>query len=416
MFIGIGLGLIPQAMSGSSVDALLGGNPLDLYGQAAFLFDVPRSNYRNGTSQVGDFSSLTGLTFTRASTGYAQTAAGVLIPFASGAPRITDKGLLIEGARTNLCLQSGFAGGGSVPTSWTQPSGAVGTSTPGVSSINPDVVAYTQSATAQRPYFQQAVTFASNTTYTVSVYIEEVTGTLALTDIMTAISLPTGCTGVGDSLGNLAAGQRRTIVYSGTYTGAAVGFRVGLGASANATGTVRFSMPQVEAGAFPSSYIPTTTTSVTRPADVCSIAVSGLAYPVTMFAEFERVVDTGGNEAFIQVNAGGNDQSSISVNGSTDKMRTTVSAGGVTQADISSSASVALNTVTKGALRVATNDINQALNGTLGTQDTSATAPATPTTIILGSNATPTPCFGYLRRAAIWSTAFSDANLQGVTG
>lgn len=55
---------------------------------------------------IGALANTPNWTFTRASTGYAQTAAGVLVPFASGELRRTDKGVLIEGAGTNLCLQS----------------------------------------------------------------------------------------------------------------------------------------------------------------------------------------------------------------------------------------------------------------------------------------------------------------------
>ncbi len=57
-------------------------------------------------ADVGGVTSTPGWSFARASTGYAETAAGVLVPFASGELRRTDKGVLIEGARTNLCLRS----------------------------------------------------------------------------------------------------------------------------------------------------------------------------------------------------------------------------------------------------------------------------------------------------------------------
>lgn len=47
-----------------------------------------------------------GWSFTRASTGYAQTSAGTLVLFGSGVPRITDLGLLDELSATNLLTQS----------------------------------------------------------------------------------------------------------------------------------------------------------------------------------------------------------------------------------------------------------------------------------------------------------------------
>ena len=48
------------------------------------------------------------LSCTRASTGYAQTAAGTLTSFAANTLRRTDKGLLIEEARTNSTTFAGI--------------------------------------------------------------------------------------------------------------------------------------------------------------------------------------------------------------------------------------------------------------------------------------------------------------------
>ena len=53
------------------------------------------------TPTIYDFT-----TTTRASTGYSKTSAGALVNFPINAPRITDLGLLIEGAATNVALQS----------------------------------------------------------------------------------------------------------------------------------------------------------------------------------------------------------------------------------------------------------------------------------------------------------------------
>jgi hypothetical protein len=331
-------------------------------------------------------------------------------------PRLVPgRGQLIEGARTNLLLQSGFAGGGAVPTSWTQPS-ATGTSTPSTSTKNPDVVAYTQSGTAQRPFFNQSVTFASNTTYVLSVYVEEVSGTIALADFMTGTSLPSGCTITGDGLGNLVTGQRRTIVFSGTYTGAAVSIRIGLGVNGGATGTVRFSMPQVEAGAFPSSFISTTTTSVTRPADIPLIDISAyspaITYPLTMYARFERVVDTGGTEEVLNTDAGS----------TSDRLRLTVSSADVaqavmvtasaTEANPSAPGTLALGTSYRMAARYGVNSCQIARSGSLGTEDVLCAVPPTPTAVRIGCNASGgNPTFGYLSEFAIIPGAVSDANL-----
>ena len=61
----------------------------------------------NGTS-YGSFTAIPGASFSRASpaTTYAEDAAGNLVSFAANTPRITDKGLLVEGSRTNLTKRS----------------------------------------------------------------------------------------------------------------------------------------------------------------------------------------------------------------------------------------------------------------------------------------------------------------------
>jgi hypothetical protein len=66
-------------------------------------------------------------------------------------------------------------------------------------------------------------------------------------------------------------------------------------------------------------------------------------------------------------------------------------------------------------MRVTTNDIQMARGGALGTQDTSATNPATPTTIRFGTNTTANDCFGYIEVAAIVNSAVNDAGLTAMT-
>lgn len=65
-----------------------------------------RSEYRTGYVMTGAPSTLPGWTFARASTGVAVSNEGVILPFATGVPRITDRGLLVEPAGTNLLIYS----------------------------------------------------------------------------------------------------------------------------------------------------------------------------------------------------------------------------------------------------------------------------------------------------------------------
>lgn len=84
--------------------------------------DFVQSVYRMGTGRYTSPSDIPGWSFTRASVGTALNAAGQILSFASGQPRITDLGILIEEARTNGFLNSAVGVTQSVTTtaaSWT---------------------------------------------------------------------------------------------------------------------------------------------------------------------------------------------------------------------------------------------------------------------------------------------------------
>ena len=87
------------------------GPPLDL--------DFVQGLHRRGAESVAEFALLSGTGFSRAGAGAGLTTAGAPAWFATGVPRVTDRGLLLEGAATNLNLRSqgdvSWAGGGTTP-------------------------------------------------------------------------------------------------------------------------------------------------------------------------------------------------------------------------------------------------------------------------------------------------------------
>lgn len=87
----------------------MGGGPGFLPGASVALnFTSGQYRFGPGSAASSSFAGLPGLTVTRGSpaTTYAETVAGVLVPFSANQARITNKGLLIEEARTNLFLNS----------------------------------------------------------------------------------------------------------------------------------------------------------------------------------------------------------------------------------------------------------------------------------------------------------------------
>ena len=179
-------------------------------------------------------------------------------------------GLLVEEQRTNLVLNTVLAGG-TTPTSWALGSTGVPTVVSSTYGNTDGSTALSFTTNADRNYITQTVALAANTTYTFSVLVESVinyAGTSS--NVISLNNGPTGATITGAS-GSPAAGQRIAASIAVGATAGNVQVRIGLGVGSNATGTIILSRPQLEAGAFPTSYIPTTTATVTRSADVASI-------------------------------------------------------------------------------------------------------------------------------------------------
>jgi hypothetical protein len=175
---------------------------------------------------------------------------------------------------------------------------------------------------------------------------------------------------------------------------------------------------QLEAGAFPTSYIPTTTTALTRSADVASVnnvspwynASAGTVYaevgsaPVNTIAQQVWYLSDGttNNGIFLRRNTSGFPSAAV-----------TVSA--VTQGDINSGSAVAGNATYKTAFAYATNDLAISTNANAVGTDTAASIP-TVDRLALGSSPVATQLLnGYLRRITYYPLRLTNAQLQNLT-
>jgi hypothetical protein len=395
----------------------------------AYAWDFINNKARFASVDKGALANTPGWTFTRASTGYAQTSAGALTAFASGELRRTDKGVLIEGARTNLCLRSQEFD----DAAWTKVMAAFtanATTAPDGTSTA-DLLTEDASAGVTHRTFQN-FTFSA-VQYALSVYakpngrtwlgLRTPSGIISYFNLSGAGSVGT-LNHTSSGIQALANGWYRCwIVWTAGAASSAFGFDL---ASADATSTyngdgtsgVYIWGGQLEASAFQSSYVPTTTASATRAADVLTVPVT-LTSPLTMYAEFEY---SGADSSFGQANryafqAGlNNTNRAILYNAGTyGANRCIVQISAATQANPGVGASIIpVGSPQKVALAVATNDFRIVSNGTLGTPDTSGTALSDITIAKLGGEPT-SELFGYLRRAAIWTRALSNSELQTVT-
>ena len=178
---------------------------------------------------------------------------------------------------------------------------------------------------------------------------------------------------------------------------------------------------QVEAGAFPTSYIPTTTATVTRAADVASITGTNFSSwynqtEGTVFAEYKRLVNASGR-IFTFNDTTANEQIRITASLSTNiRPDWQVIDGGAVQANVLSTAEVAVGATGKTAGAYKLNDFQQATNSTLGTADTAGTLP-TLTVLNIGANETGSGSMinGTIKRLTYWPVRLANPTLQAIT-
>jgi hypothetical protein len=183
--------------------------------------------------------------------------------------------------------------------------------------------------------------------------------------------------------------------------------------------TLRIGLPQLELGAFATSVIPTTTTALTRNADAASMTGTNFsdwynAVEGTLYVE-ANTPDFAVAYVFADINS----------NSLTNYIRqSTSSLGTISQFVVSDSGtavaspgvSVTLGSVRKAAGAYILNSIQQSVNGSLGTQDTSATIPAGLTQLNIGSRSTgANNVNGTIRRIAYYPVRLANTTLQALT-
>lgn len=237
-------------------------------------------------------------TFTRASTATFIGSNGLIQSAAINAPRfdhdpvtLASRGLLIEESRTNLLPRSEEFNNG-----WAVYQSAISAnSTASPSGLNDADSLIENTANDAHSVFRGA-NFAASTVYSFSVYVKaDSRNWLALyenstnTDRRSFFNVATGTVGTTNpshtaQIQRMPNGWWRCSITFTTTTATSRNVSIELAFadnvafySGNGTGRVSLWGAQLEVGAFPTSYIPTTTTAVVRSADVCSITGSDFA-------------------------------------------------------------------------------------------------------------------------------------------
>ena len=399
------------------------------------------------------------ITFTRASTATYFDANGMLQTAASGAARFDHNpttgeslGLLIEEQRTNLVLQSE-----NISTTWANSNGTRTTDI----IVSPDGLlngdAFIENTVDGVHGIDQAITTSASTTYSFSVYAKEVDGAkryLRLSMSSTAsVSLWSAATydlAIGSVTSTDAAGGGAvtstaiTAVGNGWYRctltgniGANTDMRMLVTPSSSATiytpnGRGRHSYTgdgysgiyiwgaQLEVGAFPTSYIPTVASQVTRSADAASMTGANFS---SWYRQDEGAVyldyKTSGQKNSLRV-------ASVSDGTGSNKMDFAIaSAGGAgpylfvvangTNQVTTNAGTYTSNTNYKWAGAYKINNYAWSKDGGSVISDTDALVPVVNQLRIAQDGAGGNPFNGHIRKIAYYPKRLTNAELQGLT-
>jgi hypothetical protein len=339
------------------------------------------------------------ITFTRGNPGTyfgpdgLMRTAGVNIPRFDHDP-ITGQslGLLIEESRQNLLTYSeDFSNAIWNKTLSTISSNVTETTAPDGSN-NADKLIITLAGTGGG-YIIRDLSIVSGTTYTASCFVKAAefsSFTLLFQSNAFGSNINARFNLASGTLGTIDAGATATIQafpngwYRCTATATAtstlssgVQFRVSL--RGNNTSGIYVWGAQVETGAFPTSYIPTSASTVTRSADNASMTGTNFSSwynqsEGTFFTQAKSIATISGpTRRFLEVSNGGAGQRYLLGYSATSNTRFLVTFSGVNVVDITSTASPSSGV--KMCASYSTNNFAQSTNGVLSTRDLQGTVP-----------------------------------------
>jgi hypothetical protein len=383
------------------------------------------------------------------------TAASGVARFDHNPTTFESLGLEIEEQRTNLLTYSEQFDN----AAWTKTSDATVTPNTNISpsgALVADSLIESTGSLSKR-VLQTATTVAS-TTYTLSLYAKPISGSaqryLMLSfsiaassssyaqvrfDLVTGQSVLTAASGTGlaitsSSITSAGNGWYRCVAVGTIGTNTDMSANIGITQStttisSNVRGSENYTGDgysgifiwgaQLEAGAFPTSYIQTVASQVTRAADSASMTGTNFSSwynqaEGTLYAEANTPAFAA-SYVFADINDGttanGIRQATAS-NGTNNQF--IVTNASTTQA--SPGVIIALGANRKMAGAYATNNVQQSANGVLGTEDTSATIPTGLTQINIGNRVSGISALnGTIRKVAYYPLRVTNAQLQGLT-
>jgi len=394
------------------------------------------------------------VTFTRSTTATRTDSDGLIETVNANAPRFDFdpltglcKGLLIEEQRTNLLTYSdlsvnSYSDGVTVTANSTvSPDGTV----------NATLLTSTVTGGSNTCYADRGATVTTSTTYTFSVFLKagtspnstitlyftggtfrQAVGTVNWSTLAyTVTSTDSTATGTITNYGN--GWYRLTLTYtSGNNTVSTSRVYVRDQGSNNVTGETVYAWGrQTEAGAFPTSYIPTTTAQVTRSADLASMTGTNFS---SWFNPAEGAIYCESATVNLASNRGtwaignnslgfgsGNMMYEVYDSGIGGRRITLSFTNGSQQVLVGTEVSQTINTPSKGAFVYTVNNFAQSTNAVSPSTDTSGTVPIGVTGLSIGSltagwSGASQYLNGYIKKLAYYPARLTNAQLQALTG
>lgn len=320
------------------------------------------------------------------------------------------RGILVEGARTNICTYSATVGG----TNWVNP--GVTTITTNAATA-PDGTTSASSLTPSGQYggAYQSITLSGSTTYTFSIWLRVASGSRTL-----QIYIFDG-TGYYVTDATVTSTWQRFSA-TGTTVAAPSSPRISIQDS-NTSGFVTFYAwgAQMEAGAFASSYIPNVAGgTATRNAD--DVKMTGANF-TSWYNESEgalivqtvlsRASSTGGAVSAAALNGAAGEEIRLFYRGSS-ATGAAILDGGATQMDQTPSGAISANTVLKIGVAYKLNNSVSAAQGVASAADTACTIP-TATQLQIGCSSTTQYLGGHVQKLNYYPHRITGAEMAAFT-
>jgi hypothetical protein len=357
------------------------------------------------------------------------------------------KGLLIEESRVNIQRHSETFG-----TTWS----TTGCSVSGPSAIAPDgtnaaVTIIDNTTTARHGPFDQNNTIVSGSNYTLSCYLKKNYGTdyaqihfnsgsLGNAWVAVLVNLANGTVEnsaagsaanlVGSGIEDVGNGWYRAYV-TGNYASTEAHVKVLISNTAspsrdgygniNYTGAYTRSIlawgAQLETGSFPTSYIPTSGSTVTRSGDRANMSMSGVysSGPVSMYVEAAEAGDVDYARLVLLGDGTNDNRMQITISESSGSVQAYVETNDAPQASLNRSFDPAYKTFFKAAAAFDRDNLAITAGGLTTVSDTTIITPQV-TNLYLGSlNDADADSGATFKKVALYPTRLSNATLQAMT-